>query len=160
MPLSRTNPWHVRIAVKRDTVWLQFNNFRDRICHGSQRLFWKTVNQVEVDRCITNFSCLQHNPRNILFTLFTVDDKLYQRVEILNTQTQPSEAIGIQGFQMFPGGISRMSFERKFSTLTSCRSFQKPFDQVRQVFRSKKRWCASSQVNIPDNKVLTQLRFI
>src|SRR5690606_16521643 len=91
---------------------------------------------------------------------FTVDDKLYQRVEILNTQTQPSEAIGIQGFQMFPGSISRMSFERKFSILTSCGSFQEPFDQVGQVFRREKCWCAPSQVNIPDNEVLTQLRFI
>src|SRR5690554_4335338 len=112
----------------------------------------KPINQVKINRVITDFTGIVGDLLHLLKRLNPVDNLLNFRIKVLNSKAHSVKSCIVQNLQVFAGSIVWVRFKTKGFVIMNLAVFENGIKQPLQVFRTKKSGCSATNMNLPNNR--------
>ena len=104
----------MRVIENGDAVGRNINHFFDRFGKIRQSLMRQTVNQINIDAFVTEFTRPNHSLARDFFRLHAVDRFLHLQIKILHAETRAVKTDVAECFEMFTRQVSRVNLDARF----------------------------------------------
>ena len=146
--LGGFDPRHVRVAEDSEPVRFHFQHGVERFVERLRRLVRQAVDEVEVDRAVTQFAHPVHRLLRHLARLDAMDGLLDFRIEILHAHRGAVETDFAQRDHVVAREPARVHFHTGFNVRRKCEVFMDDFAEPADFVGLQKRRRAAAEVEL------------